>query len=72
MKLEHVAIYTKDLEALRAFYMKVFSGHFERSVTAKIIDLGLAKAADESGSQTTISGSGAFAGTLEFASPDQL
>jgi lactoylglutathione lyase len=24
MKLEHVAIYTKDLDALRAFYMKYF------------------------------------------------
>ena len=38
-------------------------------MTAKIIDLGLAKVADESGAQTTISASGAFAGTPEFASP---
>ena len=35
----------------------------EGAVTAKIIDLGLAKAVDEAGSQTTISASGAFAGT---------
>ena len=41
----------------------------EGAVTAKIIDLGLAKIADESGAQTTISASGAFAGTPEFASP---
>jgi serine/threonine protein kinase len=33
----------------------------EGAVTAKIIDLGLAKAVDEAGAQTTISGSGAFA-----------
>ena len=44
----------------------------EGAVTAKIIDLGLAKAIDESGAQTTISASGAFAGTPEFASPEQI
>ena len=44
----------------------------EGAVTAKIIDLGLAKVADDSGSQTTISASGAFAGTPEFASPEQV
>jgi len=44
----------------------------ERAVTAKIIDLGLAKAVDESGAQTTISATGAFAGTPEFASPEQI
>ena len=44
----------------------------EGAVTAKIIDLGLAKIADESGAQTTISTSGAFAGTPEFASPEQI
>ena len=44
----------------------------EGAVTAKIIDLGLAKVADESGAQTTISASGAFAGTPEFASPEQI
>ena len=44
----------------------------EGAVTAKIIDLGLAKTIDEAGSQTTISGSGAFAGTPEFASPEQI
>jgi serine/threonine protein kinase len=44
----------------------------EGAVTAKIIDLGLAKLIDESGAQTTISASGAFAGTPEFASPEQI
>ena len=44
----------------------------EGDVTAKIIDLGLAKVVDESGAQTTISASGAFAGTPEFASPKQI
>ena len=44
----------------------------EGAVTAKIIDLGLAKVADESGAQTTISASGGFAGTPEFASPEQV
>ena len=44
----------------------------EGSVIAKIIDLGLAKIADESGAQTTISASGAFAGTPEYASPEQI
>src|SRR3984893_6962821 len=44
----------------------------ERSVTAKIIDLGLAKALDESASEAGISSPGAFAGTPEFASPEQV
>jgi serine/threonine-protein kinase len=44
----------------------------EDTMTAKIIDLGLAKAVDESGSQTTISAIGAFVGTPEFASPEQI
>jgi len=44
----------------------------ERSVTAKIIDLGLAKTLDESGSEAGISVPGAFAGTPEFASPEQF
>ena len=44
----------------------------EGAVRAKIIDLGLAKVVDESGAQTTISASGAFAGTPEFASPEQI
>lgn len=44
----------------------------EGTVTAKIIDLGLAKVDDKSGAQTTISASGAFAGTPEFASPEQI
>jgi serine/threonine protein kinase len=42
------------------------------AVTTKIIDLGLAKSLDESGTQTTISTPGAFAGTPEFASPEQF
>jgi serine/threonine protein kinase len=42
------------------------------AVTAKIIDLGLAKAFDEAGSQTAISAPGAFAGTPDFASPEQF
>ena len=44
----------------------------EGAVTAKIIDLGLAKTVDESSAQTTISATGAFAGTPEFASPEQI
>jgi WD40 repeat protein/serine/threonine protein kinase len=42
------------------------------AVTAKIIDLGLAKSLDEPGAQTSISTPGAFAGTPEFASPEQF
>ena len=42
------------------------------TITAKIIDLGLAKAVDEQGSQTAISVPGSFAGTPEFASPEQF
>ena len=38
------------------------------SITAKIIDLGLAKAVNEPSAQTAISTPGAFAGTPEFAS----
>ena len=41
-------------------------------VTAKIIDLGLAKTLDESASEAGISSPGAFAGTPEFASPEQF
>lgn len=41
-------------------------------VTAKIIDLGLAKEATEAGSESAISNLGAFAGTPAFASPEQL
>ena len=44
----------------------------ERGVIAKIIDLGLAKALDESASEAEISSPGAFAGTPEFASPEQF
>src|ERR1700675_1173286 len=42
------------------------------SVAAKIIDLGLAKPVNEPGSQTAISLPGGFAGTPEFASPEQF
>src|SRR5215468_2972180 len=42
------------------------------SVTVKIIDLGLAKSLNEPGEQTAISTPGAFAGTPEFASPEQF
>jgi serine/threonine protein kinase len=44
----------------------------ERGVTAKIIDLGLAKTLDESDSEAGISSPGAFVGTPEFASPEQF
>jgi serine/threonine protein kinase len=42
------------------------------SITAKIIDLGLAKSLDDQGAQSAISTPGAFAGTPEFASPEQF
>jgi serine/threonine protein kinase/tetratricopeptide (TPR) repeat protein len=42
------------------------------AVTAKIIDLGLAKAVNEAASHTAISMPGGFAGTPEFASPEQF
>jgi serine/threonine protein kinase len=41
-------------------------------VTAKIIDLGLAKSLDEAGGQSAISTPEAFAGTPEFASLEQF
>ncbi|MGC2576100.1 MAG: serine/threonine-protein kinase, partial [Terrimicrobiaceae bacterium] len=44
----------------------------EGAVNAKIIDLGLAKAVNQPGSQTTISAFGHFAGTPEYASPEQF
>ena len=44
----------------------------EGAVTTKIIDLGLAKTDPEPGSQTAISNPGEFAGTPEFASPEQF
>jgi serine/threonine protein kinase/predicted ATPase len=44
----------------------------EGGVTAKIIDLGLAKTLDESASQVGISSPGGFVGTPEFASPEQF
>ena len=42
------------------------------AVVLKIIDLGLAKAVNEAESETTISIPGGFAGTPEFASPEQF
>jgi serine/threonine protein kinase len=42
------------------------------SITAKIIDLGLAKAVTEPSLQTVISTPGGFVGTPEFASPEQF
>jgi serine/threonine protein kinase/predicted ATPase len=42
------------------------------AVTAKIIDLGLAQVANEPGSSSAISIHGGFAGTPEFASPEQF
>jgi len=42
------------------------------TVTAKIIDLGLAKAVQAAGSQPGLSAAGAFVGTPEFASPEQF
>src|SRR5260370_11047668 len=42
------------------------------AVITKIIDLGLAKAVNEPGTQSAISTPGAFAGTPEFASPEQF
>ncbi|MBV8278925.1 MAG: protein kinase, partial [Verrucomicrobia bacterium] len=42
------------------------------AVIDKIIDLGLAKTLDESASEAGISSPGAFAGTPEFASPEQF
>jgi serine/threonine protein kinase/tetratricopeptide (TPR) repeat protein len=44
----------------------------EGRITAKIIDLGLAKEASELGSESEISTPGAFAGTPAFASPEQF
>ena len=41
-------------------------------MTLRNIDLGLAKSLDEQGAQTAISTPGAFAGTPEFASPEQF
>jgi serine/threonine protein kinase/Flp pilus assembly protein TadD len=41
-------------------------------VTAKIIDLGLAKGTSEPGVESAISTPGAFAGTPQFASPEQF
>ncbi|MBV8970544.1 MAG: protein kinase [Verrucomicrobia bacterium] len=42
------------------------------AVTAKIIDLGLAKACNKAGGQSIISTPGAFVGTPDFASPEQF
>jgi serine/threonine-protein kinase len=42
------------------------------TVTAKIIDLGLAKGAPDAPAEAAISTPGAFAGTPAFASPEQF
>ena len=42
------------------------------AVTAKLIDLGLAKPAPDASAEAAISTPGAFAGTPEFASPEQF
>ena len=42
------------------------------AVTVKIIDLGLAKPAPDAPAEAAISIPGAFAGTPEFASPEQF
>ena len=42
------------------------------SVTAKIIDLGLAKPATDAPAEAAISIPGGFVGTPEFASPEQF
>ena len=42
------------------------------TVTAKIIDLGLAKPAPDTPAEAAISTPGAFTGTPEFASPEQF
>ena len=42
------------------------------TVTAKIIELGLAKPAPDAPAETAISTPGAFAGTPDFASPEQF
>jgi serine/threonine protein kinase len=42
------------------------------AVTTKIIDLGLAKGVSESAAESAISAPGAFAGTPDFASPEQF
>src|SRR6202795_193179 len=44
----------------------------DSTVTAKIIDLGLAKPAPDAPTEAAISTPGAFAGTPEFASPEQF
>jgi serine/threonine protein kinase len=44
----------------------------EGTVTAKIIDLGLAKPAPDAAAEVAISTPGAFVGTPEFASPEQF
>src|SRR5215467_3010652 len=44
----------------------------DSTVTAKIIDLGLAKPAPDALAEAAISTPGAFAGTPEFASPEQF
>ena len=44
----------------------------DQIVNAKIIDLGLAKSGVEAGARSEVSREGAFAGTVEYASPEQF
>src|SRR5258708_27917373 len=50
----------------------MFSSTADGALSVKIIDLGLAKTLTESESQAAISMPGVFAGTPEFASPEQF
>ena len=44
----------------------------DQIVNAKIIDLGLAKSGVETGAGSEVSAVGTFAGTVEYASPEQF
>lgn len=67
-----VAIHEQDLIHRDIKPSNVMVGLKDGRSAAKIIDLGLAKAANESTSNAGISTRGAFAGTPEFASPEQF
>jgi len=57
---------------LRLEHYEILAGEGGGAMAAKIIDLGLAKPATESACDAGISARGAFAGTPEFASPEQF
>lgn len=50
----------------------IISTEDHRVVSAKIIDLGLSKAGTEAGAGAEVSAPGTFAGTAEYASPEQF